>query len=215
MLNYLYKKTAAFLLAATLLSACSTTADKPASLPGKRGDAEPPLKLGPPLKVKSDGSVLLYPTEFVHLAGWNSDNHAAAFSSFQRSCASWRLQPDERILGGAFELGRVADWKRLCSVVVPSGEEKQFFEKWFRPYAVADSSGFDGLFTGYFLPELHGSYQKSARFHVPVYGMPRDLLKRGEQMGRMEKGKFVPYYERAEIAAGALAGKKRRNFMGR
>ena len=88
-----------------------------------------------------------------------------------------------------------------------SGEEKQFFEKWFRPFAVADNIGFDGLFTGYYLPELHGSYRKTARYHVPIYGIPKDLQKRDGQIGRMEKGQFLPYYDRAEITAGALTAK--------
>lgn len=205
--NQLLNSTVVFLILAGLISACSTTPKNPATKPGAVSHANQPLKLGPPLKLKNNSSVLIYPTEFVDLAGWNNDNHAAAFSSFQRSCASWRIQPDDRKLGGIFELGRIGDWKQLCMVPVHNGQEKQFFEKWFRPYAVADNGSFDGLFTGYYLPELHGSYQKSARYHVPVYGIPKDLMKRDGQVGRLENGKFLPYYDRAEIVNGALTGK--------
>lgn len=196
-----------FLLFSALFPACTTTPGKSVSKLATQVHTDPQLKLGPPINVKNDGSVLLYPTEFTYLAGWNSDNHAAAFSSFQRSCESWRLQPDGRILSGVFELGRIGDWKQLCGISVRSGEEKQFFEEWFRPYAVADNTGFEGLFTGYYLPELHGSYQKTSRYRVPIYGIPKDLVKRGQQVGRMVKGQFLPYYDRAEITAGALNGK--------
>lgn len=90
---------------------------------------------------------------------------------------------------------------------VASGSERHFFEHWFRPYALANSGSFEGLFTGYYLPELHGSYRKTARFNVPVYGIPNDLVKQGPQIGRYAQGNLVPYYDRAEITAGALAGK--------
>lgn len=200
-------KSSTILLAALLFSACGSTPEKIDPRPDTQAKSEPPIKLGPPIKVGNDDSVLIYPTEFTHLPGWHNDNHAAALSSFRRSCESWRKQPDDRPLSGAFELGRVGDWKKLCAIPVHKGQEKQFFEKWFRPYAVADNGNFEGLFTGYYLPELRGSFRKGPRFHVPVYGLPKDLIKRGDQVGRIEKGKFLPYYDRAEIAAGALNGK--------
>ncbi|MGZ4998689.1 MAG: murein transglycosylase A [Methylomonas sp.] len=206
MSNKPLKKSLTLLIAALLLSACSNTKEKVEPWSDKRAGSEWP-KLGPPLKVKNDASVQLYPTEFIFLAGWETDNHAAALASFRRSCESWRSQPDQRPLSGVFELGHIGDWKRLCAIQVRKGQEKQFFEKWFRPFAVADRGNFDGLFTGYYLPELHGSYRKSARYHVPVYGIPGDLKKRDGQTGRIEKGQFVPYYDRTEIVNGALAGK--------
>lgn len=191
-----------------LIAACSSPSKKPPSTTNDRAGGEPQLKLGAPIRLKNDGTVLLHPTEFAYLPDWNQDNHAAAFSSFRRSCQSWLTQPDERPLGGIFELGRIGDWKQLCRVGVAQGQEKQFFETWFKPYAVSDSGGFEGLFTGYYLPELHGSYIKTNRYRYPIYGIPKDLLKQGQQVGRMENGQFLPYYDRAEIKAGALEGKK-------
>ncbi len=195
------------LLVALTLSACTATPEKPVVQAGNGAGDEIRFKLGPPTMAKNDSSVQLFPTEFYDLPGWRQDNHAAAFAAFQRSCASWRKQPDDRILSGVFELGRIGDWKKLCGIAVKNGQEKQFFERWFKPYAVASGGSFDGLFTGYYLPELHGSYRPSARYRVPIYGMPKDLVKRGDQSGRLVDGKLIPYYERAEIVAGALAGK--------
>ena len=73
------------------------------------------------------------------------------------------------------------------------GEERQFFEKWFKPYAVVDSGSANGLFTGYYLPELHGSFTKTERYRFPIYRTPSDASSRGKS--------------RAEIYDGALENK--------
>ncbi len=191
------------LFLSVLLAGCSSQPEKPSAVSSSR---EPEIKLGTPVRVRNDSSVLMYPTEFHYLPGWHNDNHAEAFKSFRRSCDSWHKQPNHKPLNGIFELGTVGDWKRLCSVAVRNGQEKQFFEQWFQPYAIANNGSFNGLFTGYYLPELHGSYHRSARFNVPVYGIPQDLVKRGDQIGRIHNGQFLPYYNRTEIENGALQG---------
>ncbi|MEY4717657.1 MAG: rane-bound lytic murein transglycosylase [Pseudomonadota bacterium] len=198
----------------TLLSACSNPPPSKAPLVEngatdiKPHVSDPPIKLGPPSPLKQDPSVLVYPAEFNDLPGWHHDDHARAFSAFQRSCSIWRKQSDHQALSGIFNLGTIGDWKRLCAQSVNHGDEKRFFEQWFKPYAVSISGSFDGLFTGYYLPELHGSYRPSVRYHVPIYGVPKDLVKRGNETGRLVKGRLEPYYDRAAITAGALSGRK-------
>jgi membrane-bound lytic murein transglycosylase A len=74
--------------------------------------------------------------------------------------------------------------------------------------------------TGYFEPEIAGSRTRRPGFEVPVYRLPPDLVRDWpaetppeQRTGRAplgrydETGKFVPYYTRAEIEDGALAGK--------
>jgi membrane-bound lytic murein transglycosylase A len=73
--------------------------------------------------------------------------------------------------------------------------------------------------TGYYEPEIAGSRYHQAGFDVPVYGVPPDLVhaRPGDApvkpngqtpFGRYdETGHFVPYYERAEIVGGRLAGR--------
>ena len=166
-----------------------------------------PLVNKPTTTSATSPELLLYPTEFHDLLGWEQDNHVLAYQAFQRSCVIWRLQADNKPLSGLFALGTIADWKRLCEITVNNGGEKKFFETWFKPYAIADNGSFEGLLTGYYLPELHGSFHKSARYHVPIYGIPYNLIKREDKIGRLEHGQFLPYYDRAEIDAGALTGK--------
>ena len=64
------------------------------------------------------------------------------------------------------------------------------------------------LFTGYYEPLLEGSLERTAKFKYPLYGVPSDLIKQQNQIGRMDGGKFVPYYSRREIdVEGVLQGR--------
>ncbi|WP_248785766.1 MltA domain-containing protein, partial [Escherichia coli] len=87
---------------------------------------------------------------------------------------------------------------------------------------VVNPDGSDsGLVTGYYEPLLNGSRTKSARYRVPVYGVPDDLLvvdfgelypelKGMRLRGRIAGKKVVPYFNRAQIDNGAapVAGKE-------
>jgi membrane-bound lytic murein transglycosylase A len=72
------------------------------------------------------------------------------------------------------------------------------------------------LITGYYEPELAASRVPTERFRYPLYRTPEDLVdldlgefapgcRTGIVQGRVQDGKLIPYYSRAEIDAGALA----------
>jgi membrane-bound lytic murein transglycosylase A len=74
------------------------------------------------------------------------------------------------------------------------------------------------LVTGYYQPELPASRERTGRFRYPLYRTPNDLVDvdlgqfcpgcAGRTAhGRVKDGTLVPYYSRAEIEAGALAGR--------
>jgi membrane-bound lytic murein transglycosylase len=74
------------------------------------------------------------------------------------------------------------------------------------------------LVTGYYQPDLPASRTHAQRFRYPVYRTPDNLIdveldqfcpacSGRVAQGRVRDGKLVPYYTRAEIDAGALAGK--------
>ena len=72
----------------------------------------------------------------------------------------------------------------------------------FKVYRLSGSSDEGSvLFTGYYEPLLEGSLERTAKFKYPVYRVPQDLIKQQNQIGRMDGGKFVPYYSRREIDA--------------
>jgi membrane-bound lytic murein transglycosylase A len=92
------------------------------------------------------------------------------------------------------------------------------FEAQFVPYEAAGTAGPTGKLTGYYVAEIHASKTRHGKFQTPVLGRPDDLVMvdlagfvddaHGRRIwGRMDRGALVPYYTRAEIRKGALAGR--------
>jgi membrane-bound lytic murein transglycosylase A len=169
--------------------------------------APPPKPAVPPPQT---ASLHLARTAFTQLPDWNSSNADAALAAFRRSCAVMMAKPDTASMGGAGYAGTVADWRGACADA--SGDAKSFFEKDFTPYAV---SGSDGLFTGYYEPQIKGSRTKQGAFQTPVYGLPADLVRadlglfnprlKGEHIsGKVTGHALVPYADRAAINAGGV-----------
>lgn len=144
----------------------------------------------------------LTPVGFDRLDGWAEDRAAAALPAFLRSCARLASALDTRPFGpieSGVDFGRVADWRGVCrdAAAVPAGDDiaaRKFFEDGFVPMAVADYGQRQGLFTGYFAIELHGSRRRHGAYQTPIYRRPPDLGS-------------GPRYSRAQIEDGALAGR--------
>ena len=156
----------------------------------------------------------LHPVTFDDLPGWTEDDHAAALTSFRRSCAEIR---DE---GRAFQRdirfgGRRDDWRAVCDAARAAKEARGFFEDAFQPFEVRDPQRPEGLFTGYFEPEADGRRQREQGFETPLYAVPGDLVAfddaqaslAGVRYGRIVDGQSRPYFTRREIEEGALAGR--------
>ncbi|WP_299139825.1 MltA domain-containing protein [uncultured Tateyamaria sp.] len=92
--------------------------------------------------------------DFSMLDGWAADDHAAALTTFRNTCRDMK-DPD---------------WSSLCALAGDVPDPRAFFELFFRPVLIED--GADGLFTGYFEPELDGALRPSSRYRYPVYAMP-------------------------------------------
>ncbi len=165
----------------------------------------------------------LAPVSFSDLPGWTEDSQSGALTAFRRSCARLAPLPDDRPLGPLARAGRVADWRPACAAAetVPPDDDaaaRRFFETWFAPFAAADRGAREGLFTGYFEPLLNGSRTRDARYRVPLYARPADLVTvdlgrfaedlAGRRIaGRVADGALAPYDSRAEIDARGLAGR--------
>ncbi len=120
-------------------------------------------------------------------------------------------------LGGAGYAGSVADWRAPCHAAQTANgaEARSFFERWFLPLQIGAGDVKDGLFTGYYEPQLSASRKRHGAFETPVYGVPNDLVSvdlgafrptlRGEHVaGKVESGRLVPYATRAQIDAAGL-----------
>nr|WP_247714805.1 murein transglycosylase A [Qipengyuania psychrotolerans] len=137
---------------------------------------------------------------------------ASALTAFRASCDKILFRDDTSGLTTRL------DWQSPCLAASNwSSDPAQFFTSQFETAIVGDGSAFA---TGYFEPEILGSRVRAPGYDIPVYAMPSDLerawpadMPEAERTGRPplgrynEDGKFVSYFERAEIEAGALEGK--------
>ena len=114
-------------------------------------------------------------------------------------------------------LTQSGDWDGPCAAARGwnDADAARFFTEQLRAVQVGDGRG---QATGYFEPEIAASRTRSSRFSTPVYGVPADLVEvdlgqfsatlTGKKIrGRMENGRLVPYFDRAAIDGGVLAGR--------
>jgi membrane-bound lytic murein transglycosylase A len=152
---------------------------------------------------------------FHDLLGWRDDAIAQALPALRASCAVLDSKPDGAPVGRNGVGGTAGDWRAVCHLLAttqPSDKTvRQALQDALVPFAVADADGPDGLFTGYYEPELHGSRKRTAAYAVPLYRQPPDLVSVNvggtTQIGRRVNGQLQPYYSRQAIEAGALAGR--------
>ena len=138
---------------------------------------------------------------------------STALLSFMESCPKLLRRTD------ASGLTSQNDWRAACEASSnwPLGKATKFFDVFFETAQVGDGAAFA---TGYFEPQIVGSRTRRPGYNTPVYAMPPELVRAwpddvpaNERTGRAPlgrydaSGKFIPYYDRAEIEDGALAGR--------
>lgn len=200
------------ILAALMLAGCAQPCDCPVvDTPEHAAKAPEP-------------ELTLTPVRFADLLGWQADQQAEALAAYRRSCERWaRIDPDTPMRGTAGMGIALGDFAAPCAdldAFAGADDEaaRQFFEMWFRPFAVRFGAESIGLFTGYYEPELQAALQPDIRFRYPLYQRPTDLIAldlgqfradlAGERIvGRVEAAGFVPYHDRGAIMDGALDGR--------
>ena len=166
------------------------------------------------------GPLRLEPVTFASLPGWQQADPGPALAAFGRSCAALAKKPGEAPMAGAGYAGTVGDWQGVCAALPSSplapAAARAWFEDYFRPVRVSAGRVEDGLFTGYYEPQLAASRTRRGAYQTPVYGLPGDLitidlgqfrqaLKGTRLAGRLKGRRLVPYPDRAEIDAKGLA----------
>ena len=172
-----------------------------------------------PQPAATDRTLRLTPVAFSDLPEWHEADIRSALVAFRRSCASLLSLPSTRAMGGAGYAGTVGDWQNACRTIpdrdMTSTAARIFFESRFTPFAIGAGDDRDGLFTGYYEPELRASRSKSAKYTTPIYGLPDDLISadlglfrselRDEHIeGRLDGHRLIPYPTRTEIDAAGL-----------
>jgi membrane-bound lytic murein transglycosylase A len=157
---------------------------------------------------------------FAALPGWAEDRQDLALKPFLISC---------RPILAARNPPRAAPeiWQALRDICpralalpqpVSRAAAKAFFETEFRPVRIAkfgERIEADGFLTGYYEPEVLASRERTEEFTAPFLSRPADLTSaRGSAgfdarsgAGRWVGNRFVPYFDRGEIEAGALVGR--------
>lgn len=165
----------------------------------------------------------LTPVDYGALPDWGRDNVAAAMPALFRTCERFQTLDPAREVGPGAIGGTIADWLPVCKAAFEmsatgDAAARGFFETMFWPYAVSNADDPEGLFTGYFEPQLEGARQRGPGFEVPLYRKPEDLVAvdlgefRGDLegdriVGRVAEGTLKPYYSYEEIDEGALDGR--------
>jgi peptidoglycan lytic transglycosylase A len=170
------------------------------------------------------------PLTWSDIAGWNADDHLAAYRAFRASCKPIAAQKDLPA-GSLSAESSAVDSKALgtslrdpCRIakgleLSDGARAKAFFEEHFLPLRISRLGEGEGFVTGYYEPVIDGSRTQTDVYNVPVYRRPSNLFVRGTKQssaGLPNKGqvfrkigrrKLVPYYDRAEIEDGAIAGR--------
>jgi membrane-bound lytic murein transglycosylase A len=159
--------------------------------------------------------------KFADVSGWLRDDPAPAFQAFVKSCS--RVIAAGRAGNKADAVPTPPGFLAACdaalqmdAATITSAAARAFFETHFVPHRVVHTGG-SGLLTGYYEPLIDGARTPSAKFKVPVYRRPADLVNivdesmRGAKSAGLTHGRkspvgVVPYATRADIEAGALKG---------
>jgi membrane-bound lytic murein transglycosylase A len=172
--------------------------------------APQPIRSG----VRSVG--LLQPIGFSDIPGWAEDDHSAAFRAFRSSAGLIVKTPPKTRSLGVDGAGLTSAARHALARPDELGREdaRLFFETYFYPHRI----GAGGFVTGYYEPELMASRSRTADFSVPLYRRPDDLVDVGEanrppgwdpeiRFARRTAAGILPFFDRAEIEAGALNGR--------
>jgi membrane-bound lytic murein transglycosylase A len=141
------------------------------------------------------------------LPGFASDDLRAAWPALIIGC--------RRLVAGA----QAATWRVPCAAAEAVDADdalavRAHLQGHFSPYRIVAADGSrEGLITGYYEPTLAGSRTRDARFGVPIFAVPPDLLAVDlgslhpeladrRVRGRLDGRRVVPYWTRAEIDAG-------------
>jgi membrane-bound lytic murein transglycosylase A len=201
------------LVTALFVAACSSTPHRrpePIIEPPPRTVEHKPGRAAQPPKPRTAVEIGVSAGPPVSSLDLSADSASAALASFKASCRALLHRAD---VSG---LTRPADWQPACvTAAQPDTDPVAFFQRQFETVLVGNGELFA---TGYYEPEIEGSRTHDPGYDTPIYSRPPDLVEVDpgvasggaptgrKQRGRMKDGRLLPYYERAEINNGALAG---------
>ena len=193
---------AAVVVAALMLAACSSTPrPSPAPAAPVRPPAVSPQTPEGPRPYEPVGPATPGRDSPATLAGWDREDHLAAFQAYADGC---RVARDS---AGLAQCARAQQIRQTSRPVTPA-MARAFFESGFRVEAARTADGGPGLLTSYFAPEYAARHTPGGDFDMPVLAKPADLerTRSGSVVQRRRDGSTGPYADRAAIEAAAAAG---------
>ncbi len=167
-----------------------------------------------PVSPESTGVVKLEKQQIQSLSGWQKEDFKSVIDVFKKNCGKILNNRNEYIYNAVIKI-KTKEFQNVCQKFMnkkinSAAEMKKFLENEFDAYAVSDNENYEGKFTSYYEAVIHASFEKTAKYKYPVYGKPKDLveinlrdfdenLPNTRLVGRVENGKFVPYYNRRKI----------------
>ena len=165
-------------------------------------------------KLPISGNVELRQTSFGALTGWQNDDFSQVIPVFAKNCQAIMKNTQPYIYNAQIKIS-TKEYQAVCHRFakqnITSGKDmKTFIEQNFVPYAISDGGQAEGKFTSYYEAVIRASKTKHGAYQYPIYGKPNDLIEinlrdfdaelpNTRLVGRIEKGKFVPYYNRRNI----------------
>ncbi|ADM08983.1 membrane-bound lytic murein transglycosylase A [Parvularcula bermudensis HTCC2503] len=151
---------------------------------------------------------------FSRLAGWQDTDPLPALAALNRSCAVKR--PPEGLLADPLPPAALTTYRALCQwaqnqTTAPwRPAPLRFTLEFLLAPTLVQVPGEEGRLTGYFEPVYPARLAAAPPFTAPALGLPSDLkvldlgafapdLAGRSIRGRVERGTFVPYPDRAEI----------------
>ncbi|MDX2224037.1 MAG: MltA domain-containing protein [Rhodospirillaceae bacterium] len=167
------------------------------------------------------------PVPFAALPGWADDSIGDIGPALRLSCTALVAQDTQSPVGAGVAARPRGAWRAACDMLTAATDPaalRQVLESAFEPLAVSVGGNDRGTFTGYYEATLTGDLSRSARFAVPLYGLPDDLINvpvkdflppntalgdvPAALVGRVVDRKLAPYHDRAAIdGADAVADK--------
>ncbi len=177
--------------------------------------------------VKDEGAqkaLVLKPSSFASLEGWNSDDLSGFMEAYRKSCARIAKKNAADKFSANTAFGTYGPWQENCSkgaqiAAADGATVRAFIEENFKVVQATGAGDPNGLFTGYYESTLNGSRTKHGPYQHPLLTRPDDLVMvdlgefreelKGQRIaGRVLDGKLKPYETREQIVAGSLAGAK-------
>ncbi|MDB5367157.1 MAG: murein transglycosylase, partial [Rhodospirillales bacterium] len=152
------------------------------------------------------------------MPGWNEDRIGEARDAVLASCARFDRGDVKAAVGPNGVAATVGAWRAACADIKRDSDFRSALLRNFEALRLEADGKSDGLFTGYYEPEIAGAPDKTERATTPIYGKPADLITvdlgqfrdtlAGQRIsGRVQDGKLIPYDDRAQIARSGLSGR--------